>query len=177
MRKVILSFGMTLDGYIARNDGSVDYLVTDKESAKLMAAFFRTVDVAIMGRKTLEGHMKMHGGIYQSGGLESYVFSRRWKPGKRDGYEVVKGSPASLVGRIRRRNGKHIYLAGGGELGRSFLEADLVDELYIGIVPILLGEGILGFPGGFPQRNFSLSDCKSYSKGGVALTYRRLRRR
>jgi dihydrofolate reductase len=177
VRKVILSFGMSLDGYIARNDGSADYLVMDKESVKLMTAFFRTVDVAIMGRKTLEGNMQMHGGTYQSGGLESYVFSRTWKPGKREGFEVAKGSPASLVRRLRLRKGKHIYLAGGGELGRSFLQVDLVDEMFIGIVPVLLGEGIPGFPGGFPQRNFSLAKSKTTSNGGVALTYRRLRRR
>jgi dihydrofolate reductase len=173
VRKVILSFGMSLDGYIARPNGAVDYLEIDKESAKLMADFFSTVDVAIMGRKTLEGNTKMHGGSYNSGGLESYVFSRTLKPGKRDGYEVVKGSPASLLRRIRRREGKHIYLAGGGELARTFLRADLVDELFIGIVPILLGKGILGVPGGFPQRDFSLTECKAISNGGIVLKYRR----
>ena len=64
---------------------------------------------------------------------------------------------------------------GGGELARSFLQADLIDELYLGVVPILLGEGLPLFPGGFPQRDFTLIENRTYSKNQVALTYRRVR--
>ncbi|HEY7335572.1 MAG TPA: dihydrofolate reductase family protein [Bryobacteraceae bacterium] len=177
MRKVILGLGMSLDGYIARADGSIDYLAMDKESQKLMDEFFQTVDVAIMGRKTMEGSIKMSGGRYDSGGLETFVFSRTWKPGARDGFEVVNGSLASLIRRIRKKKGKHIYLGGGGELARSFLQADLVDEMFIGIGPVLLGEGIPAFPGGFPQRDFSLRKCTTVSNGGIALIYSRHRTR
>jgi len=62
---------------------------------------------------------------------------------------------------------------GGGELARDFLRLILVDELYIGIVPVLLGEGIPLFPSGFPQRNFSLIENKTYSRGLIALKYKR----
>jgi dihydrofolate reductase len=51
----------------------------------------------------------------------------------------------------------------------------LVDELYIGVAPILLGDGIPGFPGKFPQRDFRLTECKSYSNGSVGLRYERIR--
>ena len=64
---------------------------------------------------------------------------------------------------------------GGGELARDFLKADLVDELHLAIIPVLLGEGIPLFPGGFPQRDFSLTENKSYSQGMVALKYKRIR--
>jgi riboflavin biosynthesis pyrimidine reductase len=60
-------------------------------------------------------------------------------------------------------------------LARSFLQDDLVDELFIGVGPILLGDGIPGFPGKFPQRDFKLIECKSYSNGSVALRYERKR--
>jgi dihydrofolate reductase len=90
---------------------------------------------------------------------------------------MVKGSPASLVTRLWKRKGKHILLMGGGELGRAFLKADLVDELAIGIVPVLLGEGIPGFPSGFPQRKFSLVSCQAFSKDSVGLIYRRVSRK
>jgi dihydrofolate reductase len=62
---------------------------------------------------------------------------------------------------------------GGGELARTFLNADLVDRLYLGVVPVLLGEGIPLFPSGFPQRDFTLIENKTYSKGLIALTYKR----
>jgi len=86
----------------------------------------------------------------------------------------VNESPAAFVKKLRKKPGKHIFLMGGGELGRSFLKADLVDELYLGIVPILLGAGRLAFPAGFPQRDFKLTECKPYSSG-LTLRYERLR--
>jgi len=64
---------------------------------------------------------------------------------------------------------------GGGELAREFLRDDLVDEIYLGIAPVLLGEGIPLFPSGFPQREFVLTENKSYSEGLVALKYERKR--
>jgi dihydrofolate reductase len=174
MRKVILGFGMTLDGYIARPDGSVDFLVMDKEARKLMADFFATVDTVIMGRKTLDAAIRMNGGSYRSPGKNAaYVFSRSQPAGKHDGYEIVRQSPAALVRKLRQRPGKHIFHMGGGELGRAFLKAGLVDELFLGIEPILLGAGIPAFPGGFPQRAFKLVDNQTYSRGSIALRYRR----
>ena len=58
---------------------------------------------------------------------------------------------------------------------RSFLQEDLIDELFIGVGPILLGDGIPAFPSKFPQRNFKLTECKSYSNGSVGLRYERIR--
>ena len=66
---------------------------------------------------------------------------------------------------------------GGGELGRDFLKENLVDELYIGIVPVLIGEGIPLFPSGFPQHEFSLLENKTFSKGMIALKYARTRKK
>jgi dihydrofolate reductase len=86
---------------------------------------------------------------------------------------VVNGSLTTFVRKLKRRRGKDIYLGGGGELARSFLQEDLVDELFIGLGPILLGDGIPGFPGKFPQRDFRLTECKSYSNGSVGLRYER----
>jgi len=60
-------------------------------------------------------------------------------------------------------------------LARGFLEQDLVDELFIGVGPVLLGDGVPGFPAKFPQRDFLLTECKAYSNGSVGLRYQRLR--
>jgi dihydrofolate reductase len=68
-------------------------------------------------------------------------------------------------------------MMGGGELAREFLKADLLDEIYLGIVPVLLGEGIPLFPNGFPQRDFSLIENKTFSKGMIALKYARAKKR
>ena len=176
-RKVILGYGMSIDGYIARRNGALDYLVIDKEGESVMADFFARIDTTIMGRKTAVGMVKMRksGEMPEMPGMAYYVVSRRWEPGKHDGFEVVRGSLTNFVRKLQRRPGKDIYLGGGGELTRSFLREDLVDELFIGLSPVLLGDGIPGFPGKFPQRDFRLTECKGYSNGSVALRYERMR--
>jgi dihydrofolate reductase len=174
MRKVILGLGASLDGYIARPNGAVDFLFMPKDYS--MAPFIATVDTAVMGRKTLDAALKM-GGSFGGSPMATYVFSRSQPPGKRDEFTFVNQSPARFLGQVRKHKGKNIWLMGGGELARDFLKADLVDELYIGIVPVLLGAGIPLFPGGFPQRDFLLLENKTYSKGLIALKYRRVRSR
>jgi dihydrofolate reductase len=175
VRKVILGLGISLDGYIARPDGSVDFLFMPKDYS--MAPFFATVDAAIMGRKTFEAALKMGGGSMGESSMVTYVMSRTLPPGERNGVQVVKQSPAALVRRIRAKPGKHIWLMGGGELARDFLREDLVDELYLGLVPVLIGEGIPLFPAGFPQREFALVENNTYSRGMIELKYRRVRKK
>jgi len=95
--------------------------------------------------------------------------------GQTRGFEVVSGPLKAFVTKLKRRPGKDIYLGGGGELARSFLQEDLVDEFFIGLGPILLGDAIPGFPSKFPQRDLKLTECKSYSNGSVGLRYERKR--
>lgn len=171
MRNVVLGLGISLDGYIARPNGAVDFVVMPRDYS--MASFFATIDTAIMGRKTFDVARQMVRGSFAVPSMANYVFSRSQPPGERDGVIFVNESPATLIRQLRKRPGKNIWLMGGGELAREFLRADLVDELYLGIVPVLLGAGIPLFPSGFPQRNFTLVENKAYSKGLVGLKYRR----
>jgi dihydrofolate reductase len=171
MRNIVLGLGISLDGYIARLNGAVDYLFMPKDYS--MDAFFKSIDTAIMGRKTLDVALQ-HGGSFESP-MPAYVFSRSKPAGQRNGVTFVKESPAALVRKLRKRPGKDIWLMGGGELARDFLKADLVDGLYLGVVPTLLGEGIPLFPSGFPQRDFVLIKNETFSKGLIALTYNRAR--
>jgi len=174
MRKVVLGLGISLDGYIARLDGSVHFLFMPKDYS--MGPFFKAIDTAIMGRKTYEVGLKMGGaGAFGGSSMAYFVMSRTLPPGERGGVIVTKQSPAALMAEICKRRGKDVWLMGGGEIAREFLKADLVDEIYLGVVPVLLGEGLPLFPSGFPQRNFELLENKSFSKGLVALKYKRLR--
>jgi len=175
MRKVVLSLGISLDGYIARPDGSVDFLFMPKDYS--MAPFFATIDVAIMGRKTLDVGLKLSGGeSIQSYGLTCYVMSRSQPAGERHGAIFTQQTPEALVNELRDKPGKNIWMMGGGELARDFLKADLIDELYLGVLPVLIGEGIPLFPAGFPQREFSLLENKTYSRGMITLRYERARK-
>ena len=133
MRKVVLGLGITLDGYIARPDGSVDFLFMPKDYS--MAPFFATVDTAIMGRKSLEAGLKMGGGQFDSGGLATYVFSNSHPPGKRENFTYVNESPAVFVKRLRQQPGKlvlgadTIVVVDGQILGKPCDEADAMRML------------------------------------------------
>ena len=174
VRKVVLGLGISLDGYIARPKGEVDFLFMPKDYS--MGPFFKTVDTAIMGRKTYEVGKSM-GGDFSYGGIKSYVMTRTLPPGEREGIIFTRKSATELVREIRKSPGKNIWMMGGGELAREFLREDLIDELYIGVVPTLIGEGIPLFPPGFPQREFSLLENKTYSRGLIAVRYGRVRKK
>src|SRR3989442_1886754 len=136
-----------------------------------MAPFFATIDAAIMGRKTLDAALRMGGSSFGGRSMATYVFSHSQPPGERDGLIFINQSPAAFIRQLRKRPGKNIWLMGGGELARDFLKADLVDELYLGIVPFLLVEGIPLFPSCFPQRNFTLMAYMTYSKSLISLQF------
>lgn len=171
MRKVILALGLSIDGYIARLDGSVDFLFMPKDYS--MAPLFSRIDTVIMGRKTYEVGKAMGGSF--GGKITYYVMSHSLPPGKREGVIFTADSSAELVARLRKQQGKDLWLMGGGELARDFLQADLIDEIQLGVIPVLLGEGIPAFPAGFPQRDFSPLECKTYSQGLLSVKYERRR--
>ena len=154
-----------------RIDGSFDPLSTREFYS--MAAFFKRIDTAVMGRKTYEMGLKLGGGNVSTPGIKNYVFSRMQEAGERDGLTFVNEPPRRLIEALRKKQGKDIWLMGGGELTREFLRDDLVDELYLGVVPVLIGEGIPAFPSAFPERKFVLVENDSYSKGLIALRYER----
>src|SRR5215472_14888136 len=172
MRSVVLGLGISLDGYIARPDGGVDFLFIPTDYS--MADFFSSLDAAILVGKSYDNSREMGGGSYGPS-LKTYVFSRTLPPGDREGLTFVNQDLYSFVHELRKHPGKDMWLMGGGELARDSLEEDLLDKLYLGIVPVLLGEDIPLFPPGFPQRNFSLRENKTFSRGLIALKYKRLR--
>ena len=166
MRNVVLSAGISLDGYIARPDGSIDWLTMDP--ALDLSVFFTAVDVAIMGRKTYEALKKG-----PPLNMETYVFSNSLPGGMRDGAMFLSGSPAPLIQQLKARQGKHIWLAGGGEMALAFLKEDLVDQIDLGLMPVLLGDGVPLFRSGFPQRNFKLAGQRAFKNGMLTLSYTR----
>jgi dihydrofolate reductase len=86
---------------------------------------------------------------------------------------MASSAPGELVREMKSKPGKDIWLMGGGELARDFLRDDLVDRMELGIMPILLGDGIPLFPQGFPERRLELRNAQSYPSGIVMLRYAR----
>lgn len=176
MRKVIYSVGVSLDGYIAAPDGSVDWLNRVVSRARGedfgMGAFFQSIDTVLMGRKTYQHALRM--GMAKGGypGMKNYIFSRTLPPGERGGVAFVSGPISAVIKKLRKGPGKNIWLCGGGELARQALEERVIDEITLGLTPVLIGGGRPTFPSSFPQTDLELLECKQYKAGILGITYR-----
>jgi len=140
---------ISLDGYVARPDGSLDFLFVPKDHS--MGPFFKLVGTAVLGRKTYEAGLKMSGGSeFNVSGLQCFVFSTTHRPGARGGVTFVNEPAKEWRAAIQKQKGKDIWLKGGGELMREFLKDDLLDELYLG-----------GGADADRRKNFRVSKCFS----------------
>jgi len=160
MRKVKLFIANSLDGYIARLDGSLDWLFTDDDYGT--KNFLESIDTAMMGRKTYDVTLS-RGGIPDSPkGIKYYVFSRSSKSNSDKKVQLVSGNVRSFVESLRQAEGKDIWLMGGGELVESFLKEHLIDEILLTVHPVILGAGIPLFRGEHRQTDLKLINCRFY---------------
>ena len=177
MSIVKLYIATTLDGYIAKPDGNIDWLTSlpypDDGSDYGYSEFLSGIEITVMGRTTYEDILGMDM-EWSYGGLKSYVMTS-----KAD-YEVqtpntfaVGTDPEALVQELKSHAAKDIWLIGGGQVISAFLEKGLIDEMTITLVPKNLGEGIQLFPGKTPEIDWELTGVERFSTGLVNLTYKR----
>lgn len=167
MRRIVYSVACSLDGYIARQDHSYDWIPHGEDYG--LTAFFKTVDTALIGRKTHD--LMVSAGQPTFPGMTTYVFSRDPNPPEYKGVHWVATDPVAIVQEIRQKPGKDIWLMGGSNLARIFFEARLVNQIKLAVVPILLGKGIPLFPEFNQEIALKLVDQKSYSDGIVQFSY------
>jgi dihydrofolate reductase len=172
VRRIKLFIATSLDGFIARPDGSVDWLFTDGDFG--MRDFSASVDVALIGRKTHDQMVAWGHPAYE--GMENYVFSRTRRADDGVPVTVVTGDLEACIGALRRKPGKDLWLVGGGDLIAEFRERDLIDDVILSVHPILLGDGIPLFPGRHEPLSLELTRCVQYERGLVQLWYRRVGR-
>lgn len=143
MRKVTFGVANSLDNYIARADGSVDWLRAADESASALAEFWKTIDAVVIGRKTYEPVLKSGAPFPAAPGVRNYVLSRTLTESPHKSVEIVGEDAVDFVGRLKGERGKGIFVMGGGELARPLFEAGLIDEVWVTIQPVLLGRATL----------------------------------
>lgn len=169
MRKVRYSVAMSLDGFVAAEDGGYDWIVHDPSID--FASLFAQFDTMLMGRKTYEVVTRQGGG----GGDDNMavcVFSRTAEIAERPGLTVIRDNAAEAVSRLKSQSGKDIWLFGGGSLFRSLLEAGQVDQVEVAVIPVLLGGGIPLLPSPAPRAKLELLNSRALPSGIVMLEYR-----
>ena len=170
MRKVIFGGANSFDNYLARKDDAVDRLLWGKEVSAIMAAFWKTIDTVVMGRRTYEVAVKQ--GMSSYPGVKNYVCSRTMKKSPNKKVKLVSDDAAEFVRKLKTEKGKGICVMGGGVLAKSLFEADLIDEIGFNIHPVLLGSGIPVFHEMNRQIDLELLECKTLENGCVLVTYR-----
>jgi dihydrofolate reductase len=173
MRKITFGCANSLDNFIARQDGAVDWLMWSDEVMGIMKDFWEKIDTVLMGRKTYEIALKQSKGKKNPyPHIKSYVFSRTWKAKKEKGVEIITSDAVEFVRTLKSQDGKEICLMGGGDFAKTMFEAKLIDEIGFNIHPILLGSGIPLFLEMKEQINLELIDCKTLKNGCVTVNYR-----
>ncbi len=134
MRKVILSVAISLDGFIEGRNGEYDWC--PPPSQKEMNEFLDTIDAIFVGRKSFELL-----GPSSFPGKKLYVFSNSLKAINGKNVHLINGDSLSKVKDLKNQEGKDIWLFGGANLTTTFMNEGLVDEMWLGMVPVVLGAG------------------------------------
>lgn len=170
----------SLDGFIARRDGSVDWLETsdkfedgDTMAPELVEAFLKEIDCYVMGSRTYETAMDFEakGFGWSYGDKPTFVLTSRELPKIRDTVEFHSGDLAQFVNEHLRPSFRSIWFVGGGAVSGECLRLGLADEVRYSIMPVLIGDGISFFEGLENDVALHLQEVKAYETGMVALRY------
>jgi dihydrofolate reductase len=158
----------SLDGFIARADGSIDWLsihsLADEPNG--YGEFIASVDAIVIGRATYETVLGFGGWFY---GNKRVIVLAHGEQASRHGEEFHAGDVSSLLPRLA--GASRVYVDGGHVI-QQFFAADLIDDVTVGILPIVLGGGIRLFSGGEGERRLVLESHRVYRSGMVQLGYR-----
>lgn len=178
--RVTIHMAASLDGFIARTNGGVDWMETadtfeggETMTAEYVAEFLKTIDCYVMGSRTYETALdfeaKGHGWAY--GDKPTFVLTSRELRKSRDTVEFYSGDLARLVNERLRPKFRSIWVVGGGAVSGECLRLGLADEVRYSILPVLIGDGVSFFDRLDKDVALHLTEVKGYVSGMVALRY------
>ena len=178
--RVTIHMAASLDGFIARKDGRVDWLETSDEFAGgatlepgFVEAFLKTIDCYVMGSRTYETALRFEaqGFGWSYGKKPTFVLTTRNLPRTRETVEFYSGDLVQLVNERLRPAFRSIWFVGGGARCGECLRLGLADEVRYSILPILIGDGIPFFEKFERDIALHLAEVKAYMSGMVELRY------
>ena len=178
--RVTIHMAASLDGFIARKDGSVDWLETSDEFAggdsldpSEVEAFLKTIDCYVMGSRTYETALNFEtkGLGWSYGDKPTFVLTSRNLPRTRNSVEFYSGNLSQFLNERLRSEFSSIWFVGGGTVAGECLRRGLADEIRYSVLPILIGDGIRFFEELGRDVILHLAEVKAYQSGIVELRY------
>lgn len=175
MRKVSLFIAMSLDGYISDRNGGVDWLKgqgNDDENIDVYSEFVKDIDTILMGWNTyhqIVTELSPNEWIYSD--FITYVITHN-DHASSEKIRFTSTNPVDLVERLRKENGKDIWICGGANLVQQLVDKDLIDCYHITVIPTLLGSGVRLFENTKYEIKLRLLHTRSYN-GMTDLIYGR----
>jgi len=178
--RVTIHMAASLDGFIARKDGRVDWLETsdvfehgETLDPEQVEDFLGTIDCYVMGSRTYETALRFEaqGFGWSYGDKPTFVLTRRTLPKHRETVEFYSGDLTDLVNGRLRPAFRSIWFVGGGAVSGECLRRGLADEVRYSIAPVLIGDGISFFEGLDVDVELHLLEVKAYQSGIVALRH------
>jgi dihydrofolate reductase len=171
---VCLYISSTLDGYIARADGAIDWLtrIDDNDTDYGYAELYDSVDGIIMGSTTFEMIQALGPWPYTE--KPTFIFTNRSLKATSANVYAVSGDPAQVVGSKAFSRFRKLWLVGGSALIGTFVKRQLIDEFIITILPVVLGQGLRLFPSPVQEQWLSMVSCTPYDRGVLQVRYMKL---
>ncbi|XZF77598.1 dihydrofolate reductase family protein [Bacillus sp. AL-1R] len=155
-RKIILYIGTSIDGYIANNDGSLEWLeTTEVEGDSGYHTLLERIDTVVMGKTTYDV-VRGFDMEYPYRTYKNYVFSKS-SSGSDEYATFINRDIKTFIQELKSQTGKDIWLIGGGNLAREFFKENLIDEFQLAIAPIVLGKGISLYTGDDITQKYTLT--------------------
>ena len=157
-RKIILNLAISLDGYIASEDGGFDWIVGDGDDTLNtknkfdFGEFLEDIDIVVMGKNCYD--QNMHNDFKN----KKVFVATSQEIQEHDNIHFISGDVCKVIQEEKEKDGKDIFLFGGGGLVDSFIKADIIDEYIIGIIPTILGKGRPLFLGNNPTIKLHLKE-------------------
>lgn len=164
--------GISLDGFLARTDGSIDWLKSFEGEEHGYSAFVETVDTLVVGRGTYDfvRGMLAAGLPWPYQDKRCVVMTHRPIEAAHE-ERAFAGEPWALLEELGRDGARHVYVDGGVVI-RSFLAAGLIDELTLSVAPKLIGNGLPLFGGVQVESGLTLAGVRAFANGLAQLHYR-----
>lgn len=173
MKKIKLYIAASIDGYIARTNGDLDWLTefpNPNKDDSGYTSFYESVGTVIMGGRTYHSILSMDV-LWPYQDKESYIITRQASNTEPKHIHFVTDDIINFISKKKQEEGKDIWLVGGGELLSLLLSHNLIDSMIITYIPVLLGSGIPLFPDNSKESVWDVYSCVAFENGVIQVEY------